>query len=514
MKLLRLYIGKYRVLEDFELQFAPFAKSNLTRRASNYALDFLVGVNGTGKSTVLRGLSEIFQRLDGDTKQANFIFEIEYLLRNRRIFISNRNPDTNLRETGYRVRTAEGVEAYGPEALVDDVSSDNLLPEVIIAYTTGSEAEWFTKEIADIFEVGDPERVALLTPEEQAIQEIPGRLSMDASRASQQGRRFLFVQKQHMPIVTLCGLLTNLVFSNSARSIPLSNILKEAKIGRFCGFSLRFRMNQSMVERNEIHQRLGQFATRVINVGSEYLFIYDYSNGHNAEKILQESSNGLELYRFLATLLHNTDTEQILTQVNIFLERTTAIDADETTKPPLHLFEWLSDGEQSFVGRMCLFTLFGGNDAFILLDEPEVHFNDYWKRRIVYFIDQVYQAWARRKAPDAEKLDSAHVLISTHSSIALTDARSTDIMRLERAGAKTSRAATPSFQTFGADPSDIMVHIFDAPQPSGEYSVQRIKDRLEDARKGNITKEELQEDLKHIAPGYWSYRVRREIIRI
>ncbi|MCB0144155.1 MAG: hypothetical protein KDE50_29970, partial [Caldilineaceae bacterium] len=106
-----------------------------------------------------------------------------------------------------------------------------------------------------------------------------------------------------------------------------------------------------------------------------------------------------------------------------------------------------------------------------------------------------------------------HLLISTHSSIALTDAHSDDIIRIERDDINTQRATKPRFQTFGADPSDIMVHIFDAPQPNGEYSVQRIKARIDEARQGRITKGELEQDLKFIAPGYWSYRVRRELIR-
>jgi predicted ATPase len=41
------------------------------------------------------------------------------------------------------------------------------------------------------------------------------------------------------------------------------------------------------------------------------------------------------------------------------------------------MFDELSDGEQVFLGRMALFYLMQGrDDALILLDEPESHFND------------------------------------------------------------------------------------------------------------------------------------------
>ncbi len=48
------------------------------------------------------------------------------------------------------------------------------------------------------------------------------------------------------------------------------------------------------------------------------------------------------------------------------------------------LFDELSDGEQMFLFRMALFHLLEGyDDALLLLDEPETHFNDKWKREIV-----------------------------------------------------------------------------------------------------------------------------------
>ena len=78
-------------------------------------------------------------------------------------------------------------------------------------------------------------------------------------------------------------------------------------------------------------------------------------------------------------------------------------DADD-----LLLYDWLSDGERMFLGRMALFHLLHGkDDALILLDEPETHFNDVWKRRIVDIID------------DSLRDNASEVVISTHSSIAL-----------------------------------------------------------------------------------------------
>ena len=504
MKLLRLWIGKYRVLEDITIEFAASTNRGLGHRSATYALDFLVGVNGTGKSTVLRALGEIFQRLAGDSRKANFPFEIEFMLRTETesLCISNCGPDMaqlmgrfRIRRIGENGEVTEEVDAVAPGDL----------PSTIIAYTTGSEAEWRNGERDNIFQLGNPAEVQKLSAEELEIQELPGKPSLITKTDRQQQPLFLFAEKAHIPTITLCGFLTNLTLASGTNTKPLDEVLREVKINAFRGFSLRFRMNQTTGERNDIWQRLGRFATRRINIGAEYLFVYDYSRQNNATEILQESGNGLSLYRFLAEL----QKSNVLTEVNLFIERTSSERRDEPAViAPLHLFAWLSDGEQNFVGRMCLFTLFGGIDALILLDEPEVHFNDYWKRQIVHFIDRVFRA-----STDTDQNHASHLLISTHSSIALTDAHSDDIIRIERDDINTQRATKPRFQTFGADPSDIMVHIFDAPQPNGEYSVQRIKARIDEARQGRITKGELEQDLKFIAPGYWSYRVRRELIR-
>jgi hypothetical protein len=83
-------------------------------------------------------------------------------------------------------------------------------------------------------------------------------------------------------------------------------------------------------------------------------------------------------------------------------------------------YEELSDGEQMVLGRMALFHLLEGQqDALLLLDEPETHFNDKWKREIVDIID------------DAIGNTSNDVLISTHSAIVLSDVFNNEIVMVK-----------------------------------------------------------------------------------
>src|SRR5690606_11404497 len=145
----------------------------------------------------------------------------------------------------------------------------------------------------------------------------------------------------------------------------------------------------------------------------------------------------------------------------------TTPDNDVVDEPMLQLYDWLSDGEQSFLGRMALFALFRAPNMLIMLDEPEVHFNDIWKREIVNMLDQIMSGQA------------SHAVITTHSSIALTDVRREDILVLHRKGQLATDQVIitePSINTLGADPSDILVHVFRSHSASGERSVRFIRE--------------------------------------
>ena len=213
----------------------------------------------------------------------------------------------------------------------------------------------------------------------------------------------------------------------------------------------------------------------------------------------------LQLFKTLARMATAVENEPpVLQQVTLFLERPLPGGRRSRLRdrPPLHLFEWLSDGEQSFLGRLCLFTLLGTTEALILLDEPEVHFNDYWKRQIVHLLDA---ALAGRHS---------HALITTHSSITLTDVPREDIVVLSRGANFTSHASHPGMQTFAADPSDVMVHVFGAPVAAGAQSVERIEQALKPDQDPAARRAELEKLLAVVGPGYWSFRIRRVLLEL
>lgn len=164
-------------------------------------------------------------------------------------------------------------------------------------------------------------------------------------------------------------------------------------------------------------------------------------------------------------------------------------------------YEMLSDGERVFLGRMALFQLLTGqDDALFILDEPETHFNDVWKREIVDIID------------DSLRDDASEVVIATHSSIALTDVFDEEIVLLVKENGQTVAKEITS-ATFGADPSEIMVRVFGATDSIGKRSLEYLDGLLaRDWRPDQ--REELQNLIENVGPGYHRSELRTVLRRL
>lgn len=132
-------------------------------------------------------------------------------------------------------------------------------------------------------------------------------------------------------------------------------------------------------------------------------------------------------------------------------------------------YEEMSDGEQMVLGRMALFHLLQGQqDALLLLDEPETHFNDKWKREIVDIID------------DAIGHTTNDVLISTHSAIVLSDVFNDEIVMVQKT-AEGSTVRSVDEPTFATDPSALMMTVFGADDSIGKRAQEFIEGKLRQA---------------------------------
>jgi hypothetical protein len=159
-------------------------------------------------------------------------------------------------------------------------------------------------------------------------------------------------------------------------------------------------------------------------------------------------------------------------------------------------YEELSDGEQMVLGRMALFHLLADQgDALLLLDEPETHFNDKWKREIVDIIDEAIGQTAN------------DVLISTHSAIVLSDVFNDEIVLVEKTG-DGSCARSVDQQTFATDPSALMMTVFEADDSIGKRAQEFIQGKLDQASGSPEDIRQLEQLIARMGSGFYRSELR------
>lgn len=159
-------------------------------------------------------------------------------------------------------------------------------------------------------------------------------------------------------------------------------------------------------------------------------------------------------------------------------------------------YEELSDGEQMVLGRMALFHLLDGQqDALLLLDEPETHFNDKWKREIVDIID------------DAIGNTANDVLISTHSAIVLSDVFNDEIVMVEKT-ANGSGVRSVDEPTFATDPSALMMTVFGADDSIGKRAQEFIEGKLRQASGTPAEIVDLERLIARMGSGFYRSELR------
>ena len=166
-------------------------------------------------------------------------------------------------------------------------------------------------------------------------------------------------------------------------------------------------------------------------------------------------------------------------------------DADDQLDDCIVSYSSFSDGEQMLLGRMALLLLLRKQDnSLLLLDEPETHFNDNWKRQIIDIVD------------DSILKDAfAQVLVATHTSLALTDVFSCEITRfVKEKGLITAQPVV--YPTFGADPGRILLHVFGAPDVIGARAAEFLRSKLDPAKWPLEDREKLKLLIDEIGSGW------------
>jgi hypothetical protein len=182
----------------------------------------------------------------------------------------------------------------------------------------------------------------------------------------------------------------------------------------------------------------------------------------------------------------------LLKDVDLTVQRLQRVQAaDGQPDDHIHAYGSLSDGERMLLGRVAFMLLLRQQpNTLLLLDEPETHFNDAWKRQLIDLIDD-----------GLLKNTSCQVLVSTHTSLALTDVFSCEITRFVK-DCGVTRSLPVVHPTFGSDPGRLLLHVFGAPDVIGARAAEFLRSKLDPAKWPPEDREKLRSLIGEIGSGW------------
>lgn len=541
MRLRYLHLQNYPPISDIKVCFA--SGSPLGREC---AIRFVVGVNGSGKSNLLRAVAEVFLALT-DLRVPPFPVSIIYELgvrgsRNHRTLLLH-CPGTRSRASlwvheYFFFDDQNGQEVFGTclehlelngvpgapgfNALIkpgdwplrDSTPPLMALPLAVLAYTTGDLRPWRSvwsrnQDAQGLLEniednLADERPAGWTTAQELAIAAV--RKKKDGTEQSYKDipvkdfdsfRRPILLDATLLKCALLAVALPHALKSDVQRGSALQELLERGSWHHLVSAGFRSYLQTDNWDRKVCETAhdwwlcAGDVIAEPHPIETRRTLLFDLKGSFHAQDLAAKTATEALATcttqgEALLTLLGGADVtpfalftrllelnqsglfDDVLLRLRIQPVPEAGADPDGQDIGVLR-YEELSDGEQMVLGRMALFHLLDGQqDALLLLDEPETHFNDKWKREIVDIID------------DAIGDTANDVLISTHSSIVLSDVFNNEIVMVEKT-ANGSGVRSVGEQTFATNPSALMMTVFGADDSIGKRAQDYIEEKLRQA---------------------------------
>lgn len=186
------------------------------------------------------------------------------------------------------------------------------------------------------------------------------------------------------------------------------------------------------------------------------LYIFDFFVNQATEKAFKEVFKNpyslyLALYHF--KLLNNFEHSYItIPDINLRL-----VEPDKTIK-----YKGISDGEHQFVNIIGTLMMMDQKDVLFLLDEPETHFNPFWRTKIVTIINNV------------SSNRNQEFVITTHSPFLLSDCHAYNVFLFEKNNGEVAFEQVDT-ETYGASFDTILQKVFKIQELVSEKSLAEIR---------------------------------------
>lgn len=454
MQITKLFIKKYKIFENFEIDF----QKNIS---------IIIGINGSGKSTILESIAQIFSDAFRN-ERTKFQFKLEYELRLEEILeqtsmpsdikthyikveIFNTKENSNLEYTvnGRKLKREEIVEIYG--------SFERILPSNIVIYYSGQ---------SHIME--------------RVCEPFNNELSYNLRSENKHIDRPFFYYEPNLFGTILLSLL-----SYEFGDVP-DFLHKIAKIKNVVSVKIKLRkpkwarkkINDFWGAEGEVEQLL-----RFLDSLEEPLDLAPFEYSKSGKVVMEAWKDTVLNITILGTEMIYSIREYFVVEKRFFeILNTLIIDGfqpefsftfknnDDTE------FTNLSEGEQQLIIAKGLIELSGRENTLFLFDEPDTYLHPSWQRKYIELIKN-----------NISEDNTSHFIITTHSPQLLSnsDNEYSEVKIVENAKVLNH---TPNY--YGKDISTIL------------YELMNVEERIPEVTKmltvlfGLIENENLNESKK------------------
>ena len=535
MKLEYLYIDGYKGLKRLKLQFKE--------QTGVVPVDFLIGCNGSGKSSVLEAVGLIFTRIM-QNELPGFIFELKYRMPDGTGIYVKPQKKGFCDASGRRRKLYVELEKNGKTQQLYSIP-DEYLPDRIISYCSGANSSMEDILIrspraslaSDLYDLSLAMDVEHGEGPVSGKEEHPGESSVARGEAAEEILSFYERLDVNPRVLFLDAVTSKFILPALFAVMPF-----DMQDDRISEKALRYAtLRKKLLKRLNIRLIPAAFSLRIDDTRLEEAA--DRPQMSILRRLLSQDVKGKALSN---CVIHRTSTDRLEEDGSlagetaaVFLFESWEAEGEKVFYHPmlqryfdgnpfalistlltawregvireihfsyrngdergLYEMEDLSDGELMWLARIGLILMAQnhcGENTLFLYDEPDVHFNDDWSRDFVRFVYAMCSM---------DGTSGNEFLVATHSDLILTDAMRSQIHLFENPTGSRTEVKELEISTFAAGRDSISKQVFKASSIGG-FASDTIKELI-----AETDPEQLAQAISKIGPGYQRFRLQEQL---